>query len=122
MAGSATPLDLPEGADLYLVNDDDLTYGTTRPAPQGRDRLFALAGRLPTPIGRGVAAATFHDMLLAGEASTQEVLHALIGVARAERSPGRPRKPAGRAGRPRRALEPGTCPLRHDQGGRGAVP
>ena len=88
VAGSATPLDLPEKADLYLVNDDDLTYGTTRPAPQGRDRLFALAGRLPTPTGRGVAAATFHDMLLAGEASTQEVLHALIRVARAERSAG----------------------------------
>jgi aminopeptidase N len=79
-----TPLELPSDADLYLVNDDDLTFARTRPDAGSRDALFELASSLPTAISRGVAVATVWDMLTTGEARTAEVVHALTGVLRTE--------------------------------------
>ena len=61
---SRTPVDLPDEADLYLVNDDDLTFATTRPDADQRAALIAAAGELPTAISRGVAVATVWDMLV----------------------------------------------------------
>ena len=81
--GSAPPVDLPPGADLYLVNDDDLTFAT-RPDTGSRDALFELAAELPTAISRGVAVATVWDMLITGEARTAEVVQRSRGVLRAE--------------------------------------
>ena len=49
--GERTPVDLPE-ADLYLVNDDDLTFATVRPDAERRGTLIADAGLLPTPLSR----------------------------------------------------------------------
>ena len=84
--GPRTPVDLPPGADLYLVNDDDLTFATTRPDAASRDALFADAALLPTAISRGVAVATAWDMLCTGEAVPAEVLTCLTGVLGAETS------------------------------------
>jgi aminopeptidase N len=86
VAGERTPVQLPEGAELYLVNDDDLTFATSRPDEASRSVLFASAAQLPTPIARGVAVAGVWDMLLNGEASTAEVVSTLCGVLRAESS------------------------------------
>jgi aminopeptidase N len=83
VTGPATPVDLP-AADLYLVNDEDLTFATTR--PEDRDTLFATAAALPTPIARGVAVATAWDMLLTGEATAAEAVRCLTGVLGAETS------------------------------------
>ncbi len=103
VAGPRTTVDLPLDADLYLVNDDDLTFARTRPDAGSRDALFELAPSLPTAISRGVAVATVWDMLTNGEARTAEVVQALTG-----RAAGRDRGPVPRAlpeARPRR-LQP----------------
>ena len=84
VAGPRTTVDLPPDADLYLVNDDDLTFARTRPDAGSRDALLELAPSLPTAISRGVAVATVWDMLTNGEARTAEVVQALTGVLRAE--------------------------------------
>ncbi|MER5791909.1 aminopeptidase N [Streptomyces sp. NPDC001980] len=77
---------LPATSDLLLVNDDDLTFATTRPDPTARDTLFRAAAQLPTAISRGVAAATVWDMLTAGEATAAEAGRCLTAVLAAETS------------------------------------
>jgi aminopeptidase N len=84
--GARTPVGLPPGADLYLVNDEDLTFATTRPDAGSRDTLLTVAAQLPTAISRGVAVATVWDMLVAGEASAAEVVRCLTAVLAAETS------------------------------------
>jgi aminopeptidase N len=86
VTGPRTRVDLPTDADLYLVNDDDLTFARTRPDADSRAALFDLAPALPTAISRGVAVATVWDMLTGGEARTAEVVGTLTGVLRAETS------------------------------------
>jgi aminopeptidase N len=77
---------LPSGADVLLINDDDLTFATTRPDPTTRDALFRTAAQLPTAISRGVAAATVWDMLTTGEATAAEAGRCLTSVLAAETS------------------------------------
>ncbi len=84
VTGPRTEVDLPLDADLYLVNDDDLTFARTRADAGSRDALFELAPLLPTAISRGVAVATVWDMLTTGDARTAEVVNALAGVLRSE--------------------------------------
>jgi len=84
VTGPRTPVDLPGGADVYLVNDDDLTFATTRPDAGTRDALFKAAAALPTAISRGVAVATVWDMLETGEATAAEVADCLTAVLAAE--------------------------------------
>ncbi|MEU6228843.1 aminopeptidase N [Streptomyces sp. NPDC047042] len=79
-------LGLPATADLLLVNDDDLTFATTRPDPTTRDALFGAAARLPTAISRGAAAATVWDMLTTGEATAAEAGRCMTAVLAAETS------------------------------------
>ena len=86
VSGPSTPVDLPAGADLYLINDEDLTFATTRTDAGSRSALLDAAGRLPTPIARGVAVATAWDMLVTGEATASEVLACLLGVLAVETS------------------------------------
>ncbi|MFJ5641017.1 aminopeptidase N [Streptomyces sp. NPDC093223] len=87
VAGPRTPVTgLPATSDLLLINDDDLTFATTRPDAATRDTLFAAAAQLPTAISRGVAAATVWDMLTAGEATAAEAGHCLTAVLAAETS------------------------------------
>ncbi|MBO0687940.1 MAG: ERAP1-like C-terminal domain-containing protein, partial [Candidatus Dormibacteraeota bacterium] len=86
IGGSATPLDLPAGADVYLVNDDDLTFAITRPADGTKETLLAAAAELPTAVSRGVALATVWDMLVTGEATAAEAVRCLTTVLAAETS------------------------------------
>ena len=72
-------------ADLYLINDDDLTFATTRP-DASRDSLLATAAELPTAVSRGVAVATVWDMLVTGEATAAEAVRCLTAVLAAETS------------------------------------
>ncbi|NEA34228.1 aminopeptidase N [Streptomyces sp. SID13031] len=80
-----TPLELP-AADLYLVNDGDLTFASTRPDAQTRDSFFDNAAGLPTPISRAVAIATAWDMLINAEATAAEAVRCLTGVLAVETS------------------------------------
>ncbi len=77
---------LPPAADLLLINDDDLTFATTRPDPATRDVLFRTAAQLPTAVSRGVAAATVWDMLTTGEATAVEAGECITAVLAAETS------------------------------------
>ena len=86
VTGERTAVELPQGAELYLVNDDDLTFATTRPDPGNRAAFLELAAELPTPISRGVAVATVWDMLVTGEAGASDVVGTLCRVLRAESS------------------------------------
>ncbi|GAA0485436.1 aminopeptidase N [Paractinoplanes deccanensis] len=81
---AATAVTLPAGADLYLVNDDDLTFATVRPSAADRQTLIDQAGALPAPVSRGVAVATVWDMLTAGEATPAEAVRCLTSVLDAE--------------------------------------
>jgi aminopeptidase N len=86
VTGERTRLELPADADLYLVNDEDLTFATTRPDATTRDAFFANAARLPTAISRGVAVTTAWDMLINGEATAAEAVQCLTGVLAIETS------------------------------------
>ncbi|MBK6016727.1 aminopeptidase N [Streptomyces sp. MBT53] len=81
-----TPVTGLPPADVLLINDDDLTFATTRPDPATRDALFRTAARLPTAISRGVAAATVWDMLTTGEATAAEAGRCLTALLTAETS------------------------------------
>jgi aminopeptidase N len=80
--GPRTPVDLPAGADFYLVNDEDYTFASTRSG----DAVFAAAPLLPTAIARGVAVATVWDMLVTGESGAAETVRCLAEVLAAETS------------------------------------
>jgi aminopeptidase N len=84
--GPRTPVALPPDADFHLINDDDLTFATTRPAPDGVPGLLAAAPALPTAISRGVAVATVWDMLVTGEVGAAEAAHSVLAVLSAETS------------------------------------
>src|SRR3954470_3504954 len=62
-----TPVNVPLDADLFLVNDDDLTFATSRPETGSRDVFLEAAAELPTAISRGVAVGTVVDMLMHAE-------------------------------------------------------
>jgi aminopeptidase N len=84
--GPRTPVDLPAGADVYLVNDDDLTFATTRPDAATRNALLTAAAGLPTALSRAVAVATVWDMLTTGDATAAEAVHCLTAVLATETS------------------------------------
>jgi aminopeptidase N len=86
VAPGRTPVELPAGADFYLVNDLDLTFVTTRPDLVGRERFFAGAAGLPDVISRGVAIAMARDMLTTGEATPAELVGLVTEVLATETS------------------------------------
>jgi aminopeptidase N len=86
VTGARTPVELPDGADLYLVNDDDLTFATTRVDAGSRATLFERSAALPSPMSRAVAVATVWDMLMNGEATAEEVVDCLTSVLQTETS------------------------------------
>lgn len=72
--------------DVLLINDEDLTFATTRPDPTARDAFLRAAADLPSPIARGVATATVWDMLTAGEVTAAEAGRCVTAVLTAETS------------------------------------
>ncbi|MEU6142735.1 aminopeptidase N [Streptomyces sp. NPDC047081] len=77
---------LPPAAGILLINDEDLTFATTRPDPATRDLLFRTAAHLPTAISRGLAVGTVWDMLTTGEATAAEAGRCITAVLAAETS------------------------------------
>jgi aminopeptidase N len=78
--GETTDLDADGSADLLLVNDDDLTFASTRPDAESRSTLFSRAGDLPSSVSRAVAVTTAWDMLVTGDASTAEFVQCVTAV------------------------------------------
>ncbi|HEU5356682.1 MAG TPA: aminopeptidase N [Actinocrinis sp.] len=75
-----TPLDLPADAELYLLNDEDLTFAVTRIKPAERAQLISVAAALPSAISRGVAVATVWDQLVKGDSTAAEAVRCLTSV------------------------------------------
>jgi aminopeptidase N len=86
VAEPVTAVEVPTGADVYLVNDDDLTFASTRPDAGSRAALLEHIGRLPTVISRGVAMATVWDLLVTGEATAAETVRCATSVLAIETS------------------------------------
>src|SRR3954453_18386993 len=78
---------LPAG-HLRLVNDDDLTFASSRLDPESRARLVSGAADLPTSTARAVAVTTAWDMLAYAEVSTAEFVRCAAGAVRAETDAG----------------------------------
>jgi aminopeptidase N len=66
--------------DLLLVNDDDLTFASTRPDSESRSTLFSRAAELPSSVSRAVAVTTAWDMLVTGDASAAEFVECVTSV------------------------------------------
>jgi aminopeptidase N len=77
--GEQTAVDLPD-ADLYVVNDRDLTYAAVRTDAAGLEALLAEAGSLPDPVSRAVAIGTGWDMMAKGELAPAALLESLLGA------------------------------------------
>ena len=87
--GTRTPVEgLAEGADLYLLNDRDLTFAAVRTDERSLRTMLDSAGDLPDALSRALAVSTAWDMLQKGELSTDELLGCVLGVLGSERSPG----------------------------------
>ena len=76
------------GADLHLVNDEDLTFAAVRSDERSLRTMLERAGALPDPLSRALAVTTAWDMLVKGELATDDVLGCVLGVLGTERSPG----------------------------------
>ncbi|WP_134742358.1 aminopeptidase N [Nocardioides sp. 503] len=85
LAGTSTPVELP-AADLYLVNDDDLTFAAVRADEPTTRALLDGAADLPTPLGRGLAVTTAWDMLVKGELGPGAFLDCCLAVLERESS------------------------------------
>ena len=88
-SGSRSPVEgLPEKADLYLLNHQDLTFAAVRTDERSLRTMLESASALPDALSRALAVSTAWDMLLKGELSTDELLTCVLDVLRSERSPG----------------------------------
>jgi aminopeptidase N len=82
--GESTPVPDLAGADLVLVNDEDLTFASVQPDDASVATMVDSAAALPTAISRAVAATTAWDMLVRGQLPTADVVRCITGVLRAE--------------------------------------
>ncbi|HEY3007720.1 MAG TPA: aminopeptidase N [Micromonosporaceae bacterium] len=67
-------------ADLLLVNDEDLTFASTRPDPASRTTLLSSAGLLPAAVSRAVAVTTAWDMLMTADIAPADFIRCVTGV------------------------------------------
>ncbi|HET8661821.1 MAG TPA: aminopeptidase N [Micromonosporaceae bacterium] len=79
-SGERTPVGDMGAADLLLVNDEDLTFASTRPDPASRTTLLSSAGLLPSATSRAVAVTTAWDMLVTADIATAEFIRCVTGV------------------------------------------
>ena len=82
--GAATPVRNLDRADLFLVNDDDLTFASVRPSADSLDAMLSDAARLPKAVSRAVAFTTAWDMLMHGDLATADFLRCVQAVLRSE--------------------------------------
>ncbi|MFL6135127.1 MAG: aminopeptidase N [Nocardioidaceae bacterium] len=86
--GHSTVVGPLPAADLRLVNDEDLTFASSRLDPGSRAELLSGAADLPTSTARAVAVTTAWDMLAYAEISTAEFVRCAAGAVRAETDAG----------------------------------
>ena len=74
----------PVEADLYLANDDDLTFAVVRPDAASLRLLLSRGGDLPTAVGRTLAVTTAWGLLYDGELTAQQLVDCGVHVLRQE--------------------------------------
>ena len=86
LEGPSATVELPT-ADLYLLNDEDLTFAAVRADASTTRTLLDGAADLPSPLARGLAVTTSWDMLVKGELSPGDFLTSCLTVLTRETSP-----------------------------------
>jgi aminopeptidase N len=72
------------GADLWLVNDNDLTFASVRPDPASLRLLLTRGGHLPTAVARTLAVTTAWQLMYDGELGAPEFVECGTHVLRHE--------------------------------------
>ncbi len=84
VAGARTRIEPDVEADLWLVNDDDLTFAAVRPDPASLQLLLARGGHLPSAVARTLAVTTAWRLLYDGELTTEQFVECGVHVLRHE--------------------------------------
>jgi aminopeptidase N len=84
VSGERTRIETDVEADLWLVNDDDLTFAVVRPDPASLRLLLSRGGHLPSAVGRTLALTTAWRLLYDGELTAQEFVDCGVHVLRHE--------------------------------------
>ncbi len=84
VSGERTRIEPGVEADLWLVNDDDLTFAVVRPDPASLRLLLSRGGHLPTAVGRTLALTTAWRLLYDGELTAQQFVDCGVHVLRHE--------------------------------------
>ena len=84
VSGERTRIEPRPEADLWLVNDEDLTFAVARPDPASLDLLLSRGGDLPTALGRTLALTTAWSLLYDGELTAQQFVDCGVHVLRRE--------------------------------------
>ncbi len=80
VTGLRTSVEPHPEADLWLVNDEDLTFAVARPDPASLDLMLARGGDLPTAVGRTLALTTAWSLLNDGELTAQQFVDCGVHV------------------------------------------
>ena len=80
VAGERTRIEDGSGADLLLVNDEDLTFATVRPDRASLELILTRGGELPTAIARTVALTTAWRLMYDGELPAGRFVDCGVGV------------------------------------------
>jgi aminopeptidase N len=78
--GERTEVTGGAGADLLLVNDDDLTFATVRPDPASLELLLSRGGELPTAVARTLTVTTAWSMLYHDDLTAEQFVACAAGV------------------------------------------
>jgi aminopeptidase N len=84
VTGERVRVESGAAADLWLVNDDDLTFAAVRPDPASLDLLLTRGGDLPTAVGRTLALTTAWRLLNDGELTAARLVDCGVHVLRNE--------------------------------------
>ncbi|HEX3222516.1 MAG TPA: aminopeptidase N [Nocardioides sp.] len=80
VTGERTEVATTTTADLWLLNDDDLTFALVQPDPQSLELLLTRGGELPTPVARTLAVTTAWRLLHEGELTAEQLVDCGVAV------------------------------------------
>jgi len=78
--GERTSIEPRPEADLWLVNDEDLTFAVARPDAASLDLMLTRGGDLPTAVGRTLALTTAWSLMYDGELTAQRFVECGVHV------------------------------------------
>jgi aminopeptidase N len=84
VTGVRTDIETAVDADLWLLNDEDLTFAAIRPDPASLELMLSRGGGLPTVIGRTLVVTTAWRLLYDGELTARRFVDCGVDVLRRE--------------------------------------